>query len=356
MYTAKITALLLLAALALSYAFVKSADAKPAALAGEIYDSNTAPDQPEELGKVRWLRDFDKATALAAKEEKPVLILFQEVPGCSTCRNYGNDALSHPLLVEAMETLFVPLAIFNNKGGKDKEVLEFYGEPTWNNPVVRIVGADKKNLIARVNGNYSAHGLADAMLRALDAVGTVAPAWLELLEDELAAEKKGTKTATFGMYCFWSGEREIGALDGVTQTKPGFMGGREVVRVEYDPTVIAFDDLAEKAKNAQCNSHVYTDDASDKKAAAKLVGNTNISPESKFRLDADVKYYLSKTPYRFVPMTEAQAAKVNSRIGRGQAFADLLSPRQKEIAAAVKKDAKGQENLIGVPIERAWSF
>ena len=47
------------------------------------------------------------------------MLLFQEVPGCSTCRNYGHNVLSHPLMVEAIESLFVPLAIFNNKEGKE---------------------------------------------------------------------------------------------------------------------------------------------------------------------------------------------------------------------------------------------
>ena len=73
--------------------------------------------QSEELGKVQWYRDYDEALSIAKQEDKNVLILFQEVPGCATCRNYGHNVLSHPLMVEAIENLFVPLAIFNNKGG-----------------------------------------------------------------------------------------------------------------------------------------------------------------------------------------------------------------------------------------------
>ena len=74
-------------------------------------------EQSEELGQVHWYRSYDKALAVAAKE----------VPGCSTCRNYGHNVLSHPLMVEAIESLFVPLAIFNNKSGKDKNILDQYG-------------------------------------------------------------------------------------------------------------------------------------------------------------------------------------------------------------------------------------
>lgn len=45
-----------------------------AAMAGE-----TQP--PVELGKIQWLRDFDAGMARAKEEGKPVLLLFQEVPG-----------------------------------------------------------------------------------------------------------------------------------------------------------------------------------------------------------------------------------------------------------------------------------
>lgn len=36
---------------------------------------------PVELGKVPWLRDYDAALAEAKKSGKPLLLLFQEVPG-----------------------------------------------------------------------------------------------------------------------------------------------------------------------------------------------------------------------------------------------------------------------------------
>jgi hypothetical protein len=34
-----------------------------------------------ELGQVKWLRNFDEGKAQAKKEKKPVLVMFQEVPG-----------------------------------------------------------------------------------------------------------------------------------------------------------------------------------------------------------------------------------------------------------------------------------
>src|SRR5688572_30357584 len=136
-----------------------------------------------ELGDVRWIRSMDEALIRSKSECKPILILFQEVPGCATCREYGSEVLSHPLIVEAIETHFIPLAIFNNKGGHDAEVLKQYNEPSWNNPVVRIVDEKGKDIVSRLNGNYSALGLAEMMTNVLIKVGGKAPVYLQLLTD-----------------------------------------------------------------------------------------------------------------------------------------------------------------------------
>ena len=67
-----------------------------------------AQTNPVELGNVHWLRSYDDAQLKSKTEGKPILILFQEIPGCQTCRSYGSDVLTHPLLVEAIETYFIP--------------------------------------------------------------------------------------------------------------------------------------------------------------------------------------------------------------------------------------------------------
>ena len=136
---------------------------------------NTLPNHtdPVELGEVNWLRDIDEAVKVAEQRQKPILILFQEVPGCSTCSRYGKHVLSHPLIVEAIEEAFVPLAIFNNRKGKDAATLAYFNEPSWNNPVVRIIDNQKRTIGGRLAGNYSRLGLVNKMLYALDFSGIV---------------------------------------------------------------------------------------------------------------------------------------------------------------------------------------
>lgn len=311
--------------------------------------------QPEELGQVKWLRNYDKAIAQSDKSGKPVLILFQEVPGCSTCRNYGNNTLSHPLIVEAIQSLFVPLAIHNNKKGEDAKVLQSFGEPSWNNPVVRVINADKRELTPRLGGDYSPLGLVNAMVNSLTINGSAVPQYLGLLQEELQAQNTGLEKATFGMYCFWTGEKELGNLDGVISTQPGFMGGREVVTLEFNPEVIAFEDILSKAQTSHCADYVYAENEEQKMAAKKVVSDNKVTSTSKFRLDKEPKYYLSKTHYQYVPMTDLQATKANVLVGKRQSPNAVLSPKQVELANFIAKNQNlGWKNAINVDFKKAW--
>ena len=88
-------------------------------------------------------------------------------------------------MLEAIESLFIPLAIFNNNGGKDKKILDQYGEPSWNNPLVRIVDKQGKDLVKRIGNDYSALTLCKKMVASLLKSKKEVPEYLTLLEQEL---------------------------------------------------------------------------------------------------------------------------------------------------------------------------
>ena len=315
-------------------------------------------ENPVELGKVNWSRDFEKAKKSALEAQKPLLVLFQEVPGCSTCTRFGSTVLSHPLLVEAIETYFVPVCIHNNKGGDDRRVLEKFGEPAWNNPVVRIVSPEKEaDLVPRISGNYTPLGLASGIIAALEKQGKTAPIWLDLLEKNLRAEENGTSEAVFAMSCFWAGEGKLGAMDGVTATQPGYMDGHEVVKVSYDPDVVSYENLVKKSRESGCASTVFCKNDSEISAAEAVVGKNSVSQKSSFRPDREPKYYLSQTVWRFVPMTETQASRANALIGQGQPPAPVLSPRQVELADFISKNTKKHwKEMVGATeLVKAWA-
>jgi thioredoxin-related protein len=264
--------------------------------------------QPVELGTINWLRSYDEAMDRAKSTNRDIFILFQEVPGCSTCQKYGEQVMSDPFMKEIIETYYVPLAIYNNKEGSDKKILEKYNEPSWNNPVVRIVDQDGKSIRGRLSGKYSKSAVLDYILKDLKGKTTL-PAYISLLEAEWYALKKGTDELVLSMYCFWTGEKVLGAIPGVINTTSGFMERREVVKVEYDPDVVSQDYIIAFGKEND-----FVDFSSEN--------------DSKFRLDTDQNYYLKHSKYRQIPMTEMQAMKVNSVLGQGKVPDYLLSPRQ----------------------------
>lgn len=53
----------------------------PEAQMGQASANDETAGNPAELGKVAWRRGFDEAIEEAKKNDKPLLVLFQEVPG-----------------------------------------------------------------------------------------------------------------------------------------------------------------------------------------------------------------------------------------------------------------------------------
>lgn len=286
---------------------------------------------PIELGDVHWLRDLAKAQALSKQSGKPILILFQEIPGCSTCQRYGSQVLSHPLIVEAIEAEFIPLAIHNNKGGEDGRMLKLFNEPSWNNPVVRIVDAQLKDVLDRLDGDYSPKGMTNYMIKALHTIKKQVPNYLQLLKESFTFN---TGQLTFGMYCFWEGEKKLGSLQGVTRTIPGFVNGHEVVQVTFDPEYISPEKLMTEAKKQECANQVYVE-ASDLTSFSKT--NPLLKPITGFRADKEPQYYLMHTEFRYIPMLPIQASRINSAIALRLDPSIYLSRRQSDWLAYVKQ-------------------
>lgn len=99
--------------------------------------------------------------------------------------------------MEAAETLFEPVLIRNNVGGYEKSILQRYKEPTWNNPVVRFVGDDGKDVIPRRDRVWSTPQLLSRMTSALGAADRPVPKWLETVSVE--AGSGDVQTAVFAM-------------------------------------------------------------------------------------------------------------------------------------------------------------
>ena len=110
---------------------------------------------------------------------------------------FGEGPLRLPLLVEAAEELFVPVAIRNNVEGYEAEILARYDEPTWNYPVIRYVDEKGKDILPRKTQVWPEGPMLARMKEALTVAGSDIPTWLRTLAAETSSEE--VETALFAM-------------------------------------------------------------------------------------------------------------------------------------------------------------
>lgn len=288
------------------------------------------PGQYRELGNVRWERDYHSGLTQAQKQDKPVFLLFQEVPGCAGCQAFGQNTLSNPLIVDAIEESFVPVAVFNNQGGADREVLEKYNEPAWNYQVIRFVNSEGKDILPREDNVWTDSAVAARMIEALEQYGHPVPDYLRTVAWQ---GQPGLQTATFAMFCFWDGESKLGAIDGVTQTEAGWLDGREVVKLRFDPEVVSFLELSEKASRLGCDQRIYApDQAALETLPAMLQRKATVFVEADYRRsrESDQKRQLRRLHFTEIELNAGQQTKINAALATGnpQDMIRWLSPTQ----------------------------
>ena len=155
---------------------------------GVSADGGETATNPLEVGDVQWGRDLDAALEKSSKTGKPVLVLFQEIPGCSGVQKFGREVLTNPRLVEAIEDEFIPMLVYNNRqGGMDQKLLKNFKEPAWNYQVIRFLNADGKDVIPRKDRVWTTSGVASRMIEALMAANRPVPEYLE----DLAKNNQG---------------------------------------------------------------------------------------------------------------------------------------------------------------------
>ena len=243
-------------------------------------------------------------------------------------------------MVEAIEDLFVPVLVYNNKSS-DSALLKKFNEPSWNNPIVRFLNGSGSDLIPRKSGVWTIGPMAARMVATLKAANREIPSYLS----NLAIDPSSLETATFAMSCYWTGEARLGAIDGVMTTTAGWTGGLEVVQLSYDPKVVKYSKLVETAQTMQCATKVFTHSDSQLRTAKSLVGSRAVKFPGGARKagQSEQKYQLrSIAGVRSLPLTKFQSTKVNSfiRSAERQRVFEFLSPRQKELLSKINTEMK----------------
>ncbi|MFT4711157.1 MAG: hypothetical protein ACI8Q9_002297 [Planctomycetota bacterium] len=128
-------------------------------------------------------------------------------------------------------------------------------------------------------------------------------------------------------------------MEGVIETRSGFLGGGEIVEVSFDPRRLPYAELLQYAADNDCASKVFTRSDEHQKIASAAIGKRSQRSDEAIRNDKDPKFYLGKTALAFLPMTELQANRVNATINGGD-WSQWLSPRQIERVIAIEKRLK----------------
>ena len=167
-------------------------------------------------------------------------------------------------------------------------------------------------------------------LASLRAAKEEVPGYLELAALETRTE--GIETTTFAMSCFWEGESRLGALDGVTGTRAGWMEGREVVELKFDPKRMSYEQLLLQARKMNCLSHAFVSTEAQRKTAAEALGASNATLARGSAKDAkasDQLYYLKKSPLAKLALSPLQKTRINADLRVGRDAKRWLSPRQR---------------------------
>ncbi len=238
--------------------------------------------------------------------------------------------MSHPQIVEAIESEFVPVVVYNNQKGKDEETLKEFGEPAWNFQVIRFLTESGADVIPRRDRIWTVAGVAARMVEALEKVNREVPTYLKALAGSAAVDKEGV--AAFAMFCFWTGEQKLGGLEGVLTTEAGWLEGREVTWVSFDRAHLSFGALVDAAAEFECAQKVYTNNSADaERVAQSRLSVGDLTDEYRAARVSDQKRQLTGTLYQKMNLSPVQATKLNALIRTDvKAALKWLSPHQRE--------------------------
>lgn len=205
--------------------------------------------------------------------------------------------------------------------------------------MVRFVDGAGADLIPRKAGVWALGPLVQRTASALAAAKREVPTWLAILAEETSSAP--TETLALSMHCFWDGEGKLGAFPGVLSTRAAFVGGAEVVELRYDPRQLPLVKLVEQAQALGCARAVHTaTQAQVETLKAAGIEAQVLARKPRRAPDSDQLRHLSATPLRYLPLTPLQAQRINACLAARKDASALLSPRQVQLLAELRKSGE----------------
>jgi hypothetical protein len=235
--------------------------------------ANEVPSQalPAELGAISWQRDLEGSLAAAAAGDGIVLVFFVRIGDARKQIEFGEAVLSNPLLVEAIETEFLPVAIYETGPGEHERVRHRYSEAAADGPVLRFLDPQGSDILPRGEAVWTVHDVAQRLVSALTARGRGVPGYLRILAEE--TDPAALERTTLAVEDQHRAEGELGALAGVVEARSGWLGGYKIVEVAFRPQELLFESLIQQALDLKCAEFVYCHSAEQLQAARELIGD-----------------------------------------------------------------------------------
>jgi hypothetical protein len=299
-----------------------------------------------ELGAVRYeTSSVEEAKKIAQERNMPIFCIQAEVPGDIES---GKDVLSHPLIVEALESMFVCAAPKIPRKEFEDRYKPSAGRKAWYT-TINFLDANGEELVPAIGGDtLVVPVIVDCIVRVLTQCKRPIPRYVSLLQEEQCGKstigcsgraKRNCRCIVFGIHDYDRTEVEFAKIDGVLATICGTYIGNRVIRIVYNPKVLSFTTILHYSTERHLADTIYYQTQDEKVAAqmetSRLVEKPAIvKMEHLFKIVVhDMKSALRRSLLGKVPLTDLQATRINLLIHQGQFHeaTRLLSPRQFQV-------------------------
>lgn len=315
-----------------------------------------------ELGYLEFpFSDISEACTVAESTGKPIFAFHTTLPGDE---DVGEEIFSHPVIVEAIQTLFVPVLCIEEVTA-DTPVRRSSSGRRCRASVLIMEATSLELLIddPLVGDTLTKEDVLGAMVKALEKLGNCVPKYLQVLQKgEISCEEKRLVVGTGDPA---RAEIEFVTLEGVVAVSSNLWTQQRVVVVNYDPRRITFSMLVRHAvQHSLCDTVYHL--VNEERIAAQIESSRLRSPPALLPLqggyfDRDIfsKHALRKTSFRFVPLTRLQSALANRLVqtGRFNEAMHLLSPFQGQMLMQAMRSGPSEKRyfeVVDVPILVAW--
>ena len=300
-------------------------------------------------------------------------------------KKFAKSVLSHPLIIEAIEDLFVSVCFSWEEcigGGPEehcfKKLIAGSVGDNYFLPTIAILGSQGEDIVSKSSTSmeYLTVGrFCTVMIKSLlffhQSELNPVPRYLKHLErQERVFDNKSGGKAFFAMSNAHVGEAEFAECIGVIACKAALFGEKELVLVIYDEKLVSYSEIVRFAIGRGKTDIIYYVNDEEKEVANYQVINKSCTNKSDFevaRLTGSIggsiqvrtaNYYISLTTFQFIPMTQYTMCRVNHALfqkDRDDAFS-LLSPRQGALLQYLRRNSDiPKSSIVDLDIYEGWT-